>query len=156
MANLTHLDSQALKNFNDNDVTDFSSDLDKIRQTDPSGVKSLNDIVSGMTTPDALQENPVLAIGNMAGDDNLGGQSLISKVKDGAKAIDDIMIAQKTLLGDIHNNLGTTIDTLLKNQGDNLTSIDSEKMLDAFSDVDSDMGGGGTGNTGSGNTGSST
>ncbi|MFE6904678.1 type VII secretion system-associated protein [Streptomyces sp. NPDC057717] len=142
---LTQLDTQALKSFIQNDLTDFLRDLDTIRKDDPSGVQALYSILAGRNTPDTLGENLILGIGLMAGDDNVFGQSLISKIKDSGQGIDDIFVSQKTLFKDIESDLQDTIDTLLKDQKGSLASIDGAKLLDIFSDVDGDLSGGDSG-----------
>jgi hypothetical protein len=142
MADLTHLDSKGLQTFVDNDVDGFMNELEAIRKDDPAGVRALQSILAGRTTPDTLQENQVLAIGLMAADDSVNGSSLISKVKDSAQSVDDIFVSQKTLFKDVDRDLRETIKTLLKTQGTNLSSIEGEKLLDIFSDVDGDLGGG--------------
>ncbi|MET8783647.1 type VII secretion system-associated protein [Streptomyces sp. NPDC004589] len=106
---------------------------------DPAGAQALKSLLDGRNTPDTLQENPFLAIGLMAGTDDVHGASLISKVKDEAQSVDDIFAAQRTLFKDIDSDVRETIRTLLKTQGSSLTSIDGEKLLDIFSDVDSDL-----------------
>ncbi|MFF7361761.1 type VII secretion system-associated protein [Streptomyces sp. NPDC008125] len=143
MADLTHLDSAGLQRFKDNDIADFIADLKAIGK-DEAGVRALHSIVKGITTPEHIDENPVLAIGLMAGDETVSGSSLVTVVKTAAEAIDEIFDAQSTLFGDIDRDLGETIRTLLKTQGASLTSIDGEKLLDIFSDVDTDLGGGST------------
>ncbi|MET8635066.1 type VII secretion system-associated protein [Streptomyces sp. NPDC004096] len=139
MADLTHLDSRGLQAFLDGDVADFVTALEQIRKDDPAGAQALKSLLDGRNTPDTLQENPFLAIGLMAGTDDVHGASLISKVKDEAQSVDDIFAAQRTLFKDIDSDVRETIRTLLKTQGSSLTSIDGEKLLDIFSDVDSDL-----------------
>jgi hypothetical protein len=140
MADLTHLDSPGLQAFVDGDLADFITELEKIRKDDPAGAQALKSLLDGRNTPGTLQENPFLAIGLMAGGDDVHGATLISKIKDMAQSVDDIFGAQKTLFKDIDSDLRETIRTLLKTQGSNLTSINGEKLLDIFSDVDSDLG----------------
>ncbi|MFJ9031028.1 type VII secretion system-associated protein [Streptomyces sp. NPDC102274] len=152
---LTQLDAKALKSFIENDLTDFLRDLDSIRKDDPSGVLALYSILSGRSTPETLGENLVLGIGLMAGNDNVYGQSLISKISDAGKAIDEVFVAQKKLFKDIENDLQETIDKLLKDQGGSLASIDGAKLLDIFTDVDQDLSGDGSGGGGGSNDDSS-
>lgn len=144
MADLTHLDSTGLQTFVDNDVDSFLKELDAIRKDDPAGVLALQSILLGRPTAATLQENPILAIGLMGGDDTVSGASLIARVKDSAQSVDDIFSAQKTLFKDIDTDLRETIKTLLETQGSSLTSIDGQSLLDVFSDVDGELGGGGT------------
>lgn len=150
MADLTHLDSTGLQTFVDNDVDSFLKELDAIRKDDPAGVLALQSILLGRPTAATLQENPILAIGLMGGDDTVSGASLIARVKDSGQSVDDIFVAQKTLFKDIDTDLRETIKTLLETQGSSLTSIDGQSLLDVFSDVDGELGGGGTTTTGGG------
>ncbi|MET8942582.1 type VII secretion system-associated protein [Streptomyces sp. NPDC004542] len=156
MTDLTHLDSAQLKAFLDEDVATFIKGLKEIRQDLPGGestsVRALSSLVEGLTTPSTLNQNPVLAIGTMAADDLVFGKALVTKLTGIAKSADDIFLAQQTLFQDLKRDLQTTLDTLLKNQGDSLIAIDAEKLLDIFADVDSDLGSG----AGAGSNGSST
>ncbi|GHJ36957.1 type VII secretion system-associated protein [Streptomyces sp. TS71-3] len=141
MADLTHLDSHALTQFKQNDLADFLTDLDAIRNDDPAGVKSLKSILGGLLITGSTfgEVSSPLVIGLMAGDDSVGGQSLNTKTKDAAQGVDDILVSQKKLFKDIDDDLQETMDTLLKNQSGGLAAIDGEKLLDIFSDVDSDL-----------------
>ncbi|WP_299531512.1 type VII secretion system-associated protein [uncultured Streptomyces sp.] len=143
MADLTHLDSQSLQRFRDIDIADFMADLKAITK-DEAGVRALHSLVKGITTSDHIDENPILAIGLMANGEEVAGAGLVTAVKTSAEAIDGVFDAQSTLFKDIDRDLGETIRTLLKTQGTSLTSIDGEALLDIFSDVDSDIGGGST------------
>jgi hypothetical protein len=140
MADLTHLDKAALQAFVDGDLHDFISQLTAIRQDDPNGAWALRSLVEGETTPTTLQQNPILAIGTMAGDDTAKGQTLIAKIKTNATAVDKVLKDQGTLFGDIDSDLRETITTLLNTQGGSLESIAGAKLLDIFSDVDGDLG----------------
>ncbi|TXC99886.1 type VII secretion system-associated protein [Streptomyces sp. ISID311] len=140
MPDLTHLDAHAVQTFIDNDVSDFMSALEKIRKDDPGGVRALKSILDGTATVDTLDENQILAIGLMAGDDSLHGQNLIKAVQTVATSVDEILATQGTLFKDIDRDLRRTVKTLLDTQGSSLASIDGEKLLDVFSNVDSDLG----------------
>ncbi|MEU8588763.1 type VII secretion system-associated protein [Streptomyces sp. NPDC048664] len=139
MADLTHLDKAGMQAFVNGDLADFITAIDKIRKDDPAGARALKSLLDGRNTADTLQENPFLAIGLMAGSDDVHGASLITKVKAMAQSVDDIFGSQKTLFKDIDTDVRETIRTLLATQGDNLGSIDGEKLLDVFSDVDGDL-----------------
>ncbi|MFD9393349.1 type VII secretion system-associated protein [Streptomyces sp. NPDC060000] len=150
MADLTQLNALGLQRFIDNDVAGFSANLEAVRKDDTNGVRALKSLVEGYTTADTMQENQFLAIGLMsAGDSSLqGGKTLIDRVTAGATAIDAVLKAQQTLFEDIDRDLRTTVKKLLKNQDESLASIGGQKLLDIFSDVDSDLGGtGGSGNS---------
>ncbi|MFK0120064.1 type VII secretion system-associated protein [Streptomyces sp. NPDC090994] len=146
MADLTHLDSTALRNFKNNDVADFINDLLNIRK-DNAGVRSLKNLVAETGTDSAAGAAKILRIGLMGGgdtEDPTGGGALVQKLKEQATSLDSIFTSQKTLFDDIDDALDETITTLLKTQGESLTSIDGEKLLDIFDTVDDDMSG--TGN----------
>ncbi|MFE3270746.1 type VII secretion system-associated protein [Streptomyces sp. NPDC059215] len=138
---LTHLDAKSLRAFVENDVASFKKELDAIRKDDPSGVRALQSIVLGRTTPETLQENQVLGIGLLGSDDLVNGKSLVTKITDFAKSVDDILLAQTKLFEDIDDDLRETIKILLKTQSGSLESISGEKLLDIFSDIDEDLAG---------------
>jgi len=134
---LTHLNARELHRFIE-EVAEFGKALKAIRE-DKSSVPALRSLVEGRTTPDTLNQNPVLAVGTMAGDELTHGKTLVEGLTKAAKSVDDVFAAQQTLFKDIERDLQTTIDTLLRNQSDSLTAIEGEKLLDAFSDVDNDL-----------------
>ncbi|MGW0832707.1 type VII secretion system-associated protein [Streptomyces prunicolor] len=143
MADLTHLDSTALKNFKDHDVADFISNLLEIRQ-DKAGVRSLKNLIAETGAGSAQGLAKILRIGLMNGGDSsdpVGGGTLVEALKTQATALDKILTGQKTLFDDIDDALEETITTLLKTQGDSLDKIDGEKLLDIFDTVDGDMSG---------------
>ncbi|MFI6408972.1 type VII secretion system-associated protein [Streptomyces sp. NPDC050548] len=144
MADLTHLDSTALKNFKNTDVADFINDLLAIRK-DNAGVRSLKNLIAETGAGSAQGLAKILRIGLMNGGDSsdpVGGGTLVEALKTQATALDKILTDQKTLFDDIDSALDETITKLLKTQGDSLDSIDGEKLLDIFDTVDGDMGGG--------------
>ncbi|MYW12518.1 type VII secretion system-associated protein [Streptomyces sp. SID2563] len=146
MADLTHLDSTALKNFKNNDVGDFITDLLNIRK-DNAGVRSLKSLVAETGTGSASGDAKMLRIGLMGGGDSedpTGGSALIEALKTQGGALDGIFKSQKVLFDDIESALEETITTLLKTQGDTLASIEGEKLMDIFDTVDDDMSGTGS------------
>ncbi|MER6632212.1 type VII secretion system-associated protein [Streptomyces sp. NPDC000987] len=154
MTDLTHLDSGQLKRFLEEDVAAFIKALKEIREDLPgsgsTSIRALSSLVEGRTSPSTLNQNPVLAIGAMGADDLVHGKSLVTQVTGIAKSADEVFQAQQILFQDLERNLRATLDTLLKNQGDSLTAIDGEKLLDLFADVDGDLA------SGAGSSGSST
>jgi len=142
MADLTHLDGPALQRFVDNDLADFLTALKAIRRdstADNGGIRALRSIVDGATTPDSLQQSQALAIGSMGADDFLHGKSLLTAVTGAAKSVDGVFAQHVDLFGDIERDMKQTIRTMLNAQGSSLHSIDAERMLDVFSDVDEGM-----------------
>lgn len=149
MADLTHLDSTALKNFKNNDVADFITALLNIRK-DNAGVRSLKNLVAETGENSAAGAAKILSIGLMNGGDSadpVGGAALVEALTTSAGGIDKIFTSQKTLFDDIDDALEETITTLLKTQGTSLDSIDGEKLLDIFDTVDGDMSGTGDDNS---------
>ncbi|MBK3571722.1 MULTISPECIES: type VII secretion system-associated protein [unclassified Streptomyces] len=143
MADLTHLDSTALKNFKNTDVADFINDLLAIRK-DNAGVRSLKNLIAETGAGSAQGLAKILRIGLMNGGDSsdpVGGGTLVEALKTQATALDKILTDHKTLFDDIDDALDETITKLLKTQGDSLDSIDGEKLLDIFDTVDGDMSG---------------
>ncbi|MFD0432097.1 type VII secretion system-associated protein [Streptomyces zhihengii] len=78
---------------------------------------------------------PPVAIGLMGAEDTVHGQTLLKSIMTAASSVAGILDTQQKLFANIDRNLGETVDTLLKNQGDTLESIGAEKMLDAFADT---------------------
>ncbi|MFB7469069.1 type VII secretion system-associated protein [Streptomyces sp. NPDC056224] len=142
MADLTHLDAKGLQSFVDNDVADFIKELKGIRQDAPNGKALRSAIVGKVTDAGDLGHNKFLVIGGMATESEPSGKVLLDAITSGAKAIDDVLVAQLSLFKHLDANLTETIKTLLKTQGDSLTGIGAEKLLGIFSDV-----GGGPGST---------
>ncbi|MFF7838220.1 type VII secretion system-associated protein [Streptomyces ossamyceticus] len=134
---LTHLNAKELNRFIE-EVAEFSNALKAIREDKPS-VPALRSLVEGVSTGDTLNQNKVLAIGTMVGDELTHGKTLVEVLTKAAKSVDDVFAAQQTLFKDIERDLQTTIDTLLRNQSDSLTAIEGEKLLDAFSNIDNDL-----------------
>ncbi|MEV5384468.1 type VII secretion system-associated protein [Streptomyces sp. NPDC052721] len=140
MADLTHLDVQTLRTFLQNDVAEFVRELEKIRTDD--WAPALRSLLENRASADTLQENPFLAIGLMGQDDTLGGQALLTAVKDQAKAADGILDFQQRLFRDIDTELRETIDTLLTTQGASLEAIEAADFLDVLDGVDHTLSGG--------------
>ncbi|WNZ08045.1 type VII secretion system-associated protein [Streptomyces sp. 11x1] len=134
---LTHLNAKELNRFIE-EVAEFSNALKAIREDKPP-VLALRSLVEGRSTGDTLNQNRVLAIGTMVGDELTHGKTLVEVLTKAAKSVDDVFAAQQTLFKDIERDLQTTIDTLLRNQSDSLTAIEGEKLLDAFSNIDNDL-----------------
>ncbi|MFH9044909.1 type VII secretion system-associated protein [Streptomyces sp. NPDC017966] len=144
MTDLTQLDASHLQTFVDTEVADFNKDLVDIGKDVPEGTRALKSLVEGYHTPEGnhLQENPYLTIGLMAAEGGLvKGNTLVSRIADVSKGIVDVLAAEQNLFKHIARNLEETIKVLQKNQDQSLTAISAEKMLDLFSDVDSDLSG---------------
>jgi hypothetical protein len=153
MADLSHLDKNAIQAFLDGDVGTFINDLKLIQQDDPNDVQALKSIAAGFTTPETegmVSADKPLAIGDMATDQQslMDGKNVTTAVINAIGAIVTILEGQSTLFGDIHDNLETTITELMDTQGSNLSSIDGADFLNDLSDVDSDLGSGGSSTSG--------
>ncbi|KUN29798.1 hypothetical protein AQJ23_03370 [Streptomyces antibioticus] len=142
MADLTHLDGPALQRFVDNDLADFIDALKAIRKdsaADNGGVRALRSIVNGATTPETLQQSQALSIGQMGTGDTMHGEALLTAATGAAHSVDAVFEQHVNLFGDIDRDMKQTIRTMLNTQGSTLQSIDGEKFLDLFSDVDEGM-----------------
>ncbi|MBV2354907.1 type VII secretion system-associated protein [Streptomyces sp. J2-1] len=133
---LTALDATALQAFMDNDVDRFIDDIVQMRK-------------AGQTPPALydLQASPhPVQLGQMSGDDNTGGASVVANAKAAAKAIDQVLNHHHEAFTDLRRELGNVITTMLKTQGESLSGIDGQKFLTAIKDYDFEMNGGsGTG-----------
>ncbi|MEU6483638.1 type VII secretion system-associated protein [Streptomyces sp. NPDC046887] len=144
-----NLDKAWLQNFLDVDVAGFIAELDKITKdgVGPTGedVPALANIGEGGARPDFVKPGAELplTIGIMKDNDKeVSGKNLQDSVKKMITNIKTILEEQKTLFGDIDDNLRTSIEKLFKTQGDNLAKIEGDKFLDIFEDVDETLGGG--------------
>ncbi|WP_121712972.1 type VII secretion system-associated protein [Streptomyces sp. E5N91] len=145
MGNLSHLDGRSLQTFIDNDLKDFLTKTEEIRRDKDSGdakfpIRALKSLVDGETTPETIGQNQILAIGPMANDDTTHGKSLVEAVRGAAKSIDEILEKQQRLFADIDRDFRQTIKLMGATQGDNLTEIQGDKMLELLEDVDNNMG----------------
>ncbi|MFC4508302.1 MULTISPECIES: type VII secretion system-associated protein [Streptomyces] len=140
MVDLTRLDSRGIQTFIETTLAEFLAEFEKIRKDDPNSARALKTMLAGTATPETLDENQFAAIGLMAADDSVHGQSLIKTITTVAGSVDDEMAANHTLFKDIDRDLRETVKTLLTTQDTNLSSIDGEKFLDIFTDVDDDLG----------------
>ncbi|MET8829519.1 type VII secretion system-associated protein [Streptomyces sp. NPDC004610] len=137
-ADLTKLDSTNLQQFIDGELKPF---LDRIIEERRKGKTppSLFD-VSTMPRP--------LALGQMTGDSETGGETVLSNTVTAAGAIDKVLLKHESAIRDLQFELENVIKTMLKTQGDSLASIDGQKFLSAINDYTSEMDGG----TGGGGT----
>ncbi|GGT64276.1 type VII secretion system-associated protein [Streptomyces sp. NPDC059153] len=144
MGNLSHLDGKSLQTFIDNDLRDFLTKTEEIRRDKYAGddqrpIRSLKSLVDGETTPETMAQNQLLALGPMVNDDTTHGKSLIEAVKSAAKSVDEILERQQRLFKDIDRDFRQTLKLMGSTQGDNITEINADKLLELFEDVDNDM-----------------
>ncbi|WP_262061190.1 type VII secretion system-associated protein [Streptomyces sp. STR69] len=150
MADVTRMDSAWLQNFLTNNIEPFSKAIDTIENVDDPS-PSLGTVIGGKVTDTSRPQNKPLAIGKMAVDDSVQGLSLNKAVASAAQSIITIYEDQADLFSNIHDDIKTTIDTLLTTQNTNLTQIEGKDFLDVFSNVDGDLSGSsGTSGSGSG------
>ncbi|GAA2339922.1 type VII secretion system-associated protein [Streptomyces kunmingensis] len=143
---LTKLDPATLRAFIDNDVNGFHGDLVTVRTTTPD-VQSLYDL-GGSPTP--------LLIGQMGGDGDSGGKSVIGNLSNAAKAVDAVLNKHVTAFDDLERNLNEVLSSMKKAQEENLAAVDGQKFLTAIGDYTGDMGGTGGVGGASGGAGSPT
>lgn len=152
------LDKAGLQAFLDDRVVPFTEQIRKIQLDDPTLGPSMgtllgeSDLDYDSAEFDSYGSGRPLSIGMMLKEDYLHGKGADLNKAVGKSAEDLVAIfeEQQKLFGDIEENLKDTISTLLSTQGDNLTSIEGQELLDIFEDVDGSMAAGGTGGDGSG------
>ncbi|WP_030186759.1 type VII secretion system-associated protein [Streptomyces violaceorubidus] len=145
MGNLSHLDTQSLQAFVDNDIKDFLTKTEEIRRDKDSGdtkypVRALKSLVDGQATPQTIGQNQILALGPMVNDDTTHGKGLIEALKKAAGSIDEILERQVRIFQDIDRDFRQTLKHMTSAQEDNLTKIEAAKLLELLEDVDNDMG----------------
>lgn len=131
MADLTTLNSAKLQAFIDHDVQTFQDNLRDMRA--PGSTP--------MALFDLANAAQPLAIGQMSGDGDTSGKDVATNMAKAASAIDGVLGRHVVAFADLHRNLGEVITTMLKTQGDNLSTVDSQKFLTAISSYDRDMSG---------------
>lgn len=135
-SNLTKLDGPALQNFIDHDLADFVARIKELRA--PGGTPlAMYDIASASGRP--------LILGNMEGDDNTGGKSVVSNTKTAAGAIDDVLGKHEAAFTQLGSELHGIITKTLNAKGENLTAIESQKFLSSISGYETNMGDTGAG-----------
>ncbi|MCX4765867.1 type VII secretion system-associated protein [Streptomyces sp. NBC_01275] len=139
------LDKTAVKQFLTEEVRPFKESVKKVlKEPNEDGVLPLPwhsaEAKHDSTSPIAGAKMP-FAIGGMAGDASvlLSSSHLISSVTGMIDQVDEILKLQIRLFGDIEDGLEDTVHSLLKTQDGNLGSINGEKMVDVFIDVDDDL-----------------
>jgi len=145
MGDLSHLDGKSLQSFIDNDIRDFMTKTEEIRKDKDSGdakypIRALKSLVDGQTTPETIGQNQFLALGPMVTDDLTHGKSLVEALRTAAASIDEILERQQRIFRDIDRDFRQTLKLMGSTQGDNLTEIEAEKLLELLEDVDNDMG----------------
>ncbi|WP_299531695.1 type VII secretion system-associated protein [uncultured Streptomyces sp.] len=142
-----NLDKAWLQSFLDTDVKHFLAEIKKIMADGTVGgevVPALFNLLpagehgSGVLPGAALP----LTIGGMLKDAETNGSHLDTALTELITAVHTIFKDQKLLFESIEDGLEDTLEQLFKTQGENLEKIDGEKLLDIFSDVDDNLGGG--------------
>ncbi|MFB7502327.1 type VII secretion system-associated protein [Streptomyces broussonetiae] len=128
---LTRLDAPALQTFIDTDVSHFIDDITHVRAPGQTPL-SLYDVGSSSSHP--------LHLGNLEGDDNTGGKSVVTNMKTAATAIDNVFNKHVTAFTALRGELQDVIKDLLKAHGENLTSIQAQKFLTAIDGYEAGIG----------------
>ncbi|MEW2396090.1 type VII secretion system-associated protein [Streptomyces sp. NPDC046862] len=142
------LDKAGLESFRDDRVRPFREEIGKMLVDDPNFGPAVGTLIGKEDIKfedfDSYLAGKPLALGWMMRNDEVDGQ--VGKLNTGlAKMFDELQTIfgeQITLFEDIESNLDATLKSLFATQNTNLTSIDGQKFLDIFEDVDEDMGGG--------------
>lgn len=146
-----NLDKAWLENFLNHDILNFRDALKKITRdglsTTGEVIPSLENLSArGKVTDDwPIEATRPLMIGYMADNETVNGAALVEAVTNLIKELVPILDNQVQLFEDIEDNLRTSIEELFEAQGENLTRIDGDKLLDIFEDVDDTLGEAGSG-----------
>ncbi|MFE7928971.1 type VII secretion system-associated protein [Streptomyces sp. NPDC057456] len=139
------LDKTAVKQFLTEEIRPFKESVKQVlKEPNEDGVLPLPwhsaEAKHDSTSPIAGAKMP-FAIGGMAGDASvlLSSSHLLSSVTGMIDQVDEILKLQIRLFADIEDGLEDTVHSLLKTQDGNLGSINGEKMVDVFIDVDDDL-----------------
>ncbi|MEU8824791.1 type VII secretion system-associated protein [Streptomyces sp. NPDC048636] len=138
------LDKAGLQTFLDSRVLPFRDQVHEIQLNDGGAAPSMKSLIG---ESDVSADSPSfgllrpLAMGCMADDGYLEGHgaSLQKAVQSTAESLVSIFEGQSELFGDIAENLRDTIHQLFNAQHDNLGSINGQKFLDIFDNVDEDL-----------------
>ncbi|MEU9735595.1 type VII secretion system-associated protein [Streptomyces sp. NPDC048002] len=137
---VTVLDSTFLRNFINNQIDGFRTQLENILKDSPSAGPAISFIADSISTTTIDAAKP-LVIGRMAGESSsVGGGALNKVIQQGAGEVVRILEDQTILFEDLEQALWDTIDELAKSQGKNLENITADEFMDIFEDVDSDLG----------------
>ncbi|GGQ79324.1 type VII secretion system-associated protein [Streptomyces flaveolus] len=129
-AQLTTLDSAALRKFIEGPLTEFINDLVKVR-SDDGNTLAVRSVAHGYTQPDTFYLTKPLALGYMGADDTVHGNTFNSKTLSFAEALDGILQAQSdSVLPHIKDGLQKVITEFMKQQGGNLESIKASDFLE--------------------------
>ncbi|MFJ9562771.1 type VII secretion system-associated protein [Streptomyces fuscichromogenes] len=155
------LDKDGLNNFIDHELVPLISQLANIQKDDDAFGPSMGTIVgkgvtSGQSTKYMGLAAP-LAIGSMSASGGMGdgtgdltaGSELNAQIVKMAQSIVDVYTLQGKLLGDIKENLHSTVDALFDGQHGSLTDIDGQAFLDGLGVVPDDFQGSGSSGGGS-------
>ena len=138
------LDKAGLQSFLENRVLPFQEQVRKIQMNDPGIGPSMNGLIGEADVSPSSSiyglDRP-LAMGFMADDSYLEGQGakLQKAVAGTAENLQSVFEQQAQLFDDIGENLRDTIHRLFNAQHQNLQSINGQKLMDIFDDVDEDL-----------------
>jgi hypothetical protein len=136
------MDKAGLQAFIDNDVKPFLKEIEKLSDEDSFGPSVWHILgKKDYANTDLLGLELPLSVGLMTGDSAKGlgdvkAGPLSDQITKLAEGIITILETHKELFEEVIDALETTMEKLLKQQGDNLTKIDGEKFVDIFEDVD--------------------
>ncbi|WP_432584778.1 type VII secretion system-associated protein [Streptomyces sp. HD1123-B1] len=138
------LDRAGLQTFLDSRVLPFRDQVHEIQLNDAGTAPSMKGLIGesdvSANSPSFGLLRP-LAMGCMADDSYLEGHgaTLQKAVQSTAESLVSIFEGQSELFGDIAENLRDTIHQLFHAQHDNLGTINGQRFLDIFDDVDEDL-----------------
>lgn len=138
----TVLDTEFLKNFIRNEITEFKSSLEKILKNSPDGPSVVGIAEGDASTTTRVNSPKPLVVGAMGGQgSNLAAGELNKAIANTAEKLKELLKNHKGLFDEIEDALEATVAELSKTQKTSLDQISGEMFMDIFEDVDDDFGG---------------
>ncbi|MET9886704.1 type VII secretion system-associated protein [Streptomyces sp. NPDC006430] len=142
-SNLTHLDAQALQDFQEKDVAAFHTDLvamGKDTGTEPDVVLSMQHVGERLKADQLISAGSPLVLGFMArADKGAAGLQMVTNTQKAAEAIGLVLSGQEALFGKMGTDLKETWQKLKNTQGSSLDSIESAEFLKIMDLVDEEL-----------------
>ncbi|WMX43815.1 type VII secretion system-associated protein [Streptomyces roseicoloratus] len=154
---LTRLDTKTLRRFIDHDVETFVLWLWTLQEAsgrylktgdhyytlDWTGVPSMSGLSAQLENPTQYNSKVTLLLGKLTapgkGDGPMSAHDFLTFVKSAASELAVVVDDQKDFFDDVKRNLESVITTMTGAQQKNLDQIDSQKFLDLFRDVETDL-----------------
>jgi hypothetical protein len=142
------LDKQWLQDFVDHQIAPFQTSLENVAHTDDEegvaigtllGKTDYLDDVEPIYKIDGQQPLPVGQLDSEGNNNITGGMGVVTAMRELCESVIDVYEKQITLFRDLHDNLNTTIETLMGAQHDNLEKVDGQIFIDSLGTLPDDF-----------------